>query len=94
MEDVKSRKLMRVPDGGFDRKLSDEELRELLDNYDYDPDYDYDSDPSSAYIFDRFGNPTRATLDAFYETEHGLTETVTLEELFAEFDEALKEGQE
>ena len=89
MEDVKTRKLMRVPDGGFDRKLSDDEIREILDNYDYDPDYDDENDPSSAYIFDRFGNPTRATLDAFYETEHGLTTHVTIEELFAEFDAIL-----
>ncbi len=34
-------------------------------------------------IFDKYGNPTPETLEAFYESEHGLTEPVTFEELIA-----------
>ena len=34
-------------------------------------------------IFDKYGNPTPETLEAFYESEHGLTEAVTFEELMA-----------
>ena len=44
---------------------------------------DYQPSP----IFDRYGNPTPETLEAMYETEHGLTETMTLEEFKAELDE-------
>ena len=35
-------------------------------------------------LFDKFGNPTPHLLQAFWEDEHGLTETITLEELRAE----------
>ena len=38
-------------------------------------------------VFDEYGNPTLETLQAFYESEHGLTERTTLEELQAWIDE-------
>ena len=39
-----------------------------------------------APIFDKYGNPTPETLQAFYEVEHGLTEETTLEDLQAWID--------
>ena len=48
-----------------------------------------DEDYKPVPIFDKYGNPTPETLQAFYEVEHGLTETVTLEEFMAELDEIL-----
>ena len=38
-------------------------------------------------LFDKFGNPTPETLEAFYEADHGLTEPITLEELKKWIDE-------
>lgn len=66
----------------FDHKLSDEEIRELIDNFDYEAyeaeafDDNYVPEP----VWDRFGNPTRDTIASKYEVEHGLTEVMTLEE--------------
>ena len=72
----------------FDRKLTDEEVRELIDNFDYEAwlaDYDEEGEPEP--VWDRFGNPTRDTIAAKYEAEHGIGERMTLEEFFAELDE-------
>ena len=38
-------------------------------------------------IFDKYGNPTPETLQAFYEVEHGLVDIMTLDEFKAELDE-------
>ena len=38
-------------------------------------------------IFDKYGNPTPETLQAFYEAEHGLVDIMTLDEFKAELDE-------
>lgn len=68
----------------FDRKLSDEEVRELIDNFDYEAysaaadAEDYEPGP----VWDRYGNPTVDTIAARYEVEHGLTETMTIDEFF------------
>ena len=72
----------------FDHKLSDEELAEVLANWDYDPSYYDDEDDCDvpAPVRDRFGNPTRETLDAMYETEHGLTEPTAVEDLLSWVD--------
>ena len=35
-------------------------------------------------LFDEYGNPTQATLDALNESEYGILEPVTIEELRAE----------
>ena len=43
-------------------------------------------DDKPAPIFDKYGNPTPETLQAFYEIENGLTEETTLEELQAWID--------
>ncbi|MBR0317376.1 MAG: hypothetical protein IJQ99_10975, partial [Synergistaceae bacterium] len=48
---------------------------------------DYYEDDKPAPIFDRYGNPTPETLQAFYEIENGLTEEMTLEEFNAQLDE-------
>ena len=72
----------------FDRKLTREEIEELIENYDYDPHYydDMDIDAPDP-MFDRFGNPTESTIRGEYEIRHGLLDgPYTLEELFAEFD--------
>ena len=69
----------------FDHKLTDEEIRALIDNYDYDPCGVYEDDNGA--IWDEFGNPTEATIRAKYETEHGLAERMTLDEFFAELDD-------
>ncbi len=31
-------------------------------------------------VYDRYGNPTRDTIAAMYEAEHGITEVMTLDE--------------
>ena len=74
----------------FDRKLTDEEVRDLIDNFDYEA---YEEETSSddylptPAVWDRFGNPTRDTIAARYEVEHGLLEgPMTIEEFFAELD--------
>ena len=67
----------------FDHKLTDSEVRELIDNFDYEAyeavasDDDYEPGP----VWDQFGNPTIDTIAAKYEVEHGLLEEpMTLDE--------------
>ncbi len=65
----------------FDRKLTHEEIEELLENFDYDTwlaEFDEDAEPEPNY--DRFGNPTKDTLAGMYEDRHGLGESMTLDE--------------
>ena len=70
----------------FDHKLTDEEVEELIENYDYDPVYDQDEDREPEPMFDKFGNPTRDTIASMYEMRHGLGHgPFTLDGLFAEF---------
>ena len=73
----------------FDRKLTDEEIEELIENYDYDPKYldpDYDDGGTELEpVYDKYGNPTEATIRAMYEDRHDLTEgPMTIDELFAD----------
>ena len=80
----------------FDRKLTDEEIEELIENYDYDPKYldpDYDDGGTELEpVWDRFGNPTEATIRAMYESRHDIvSEPMTLDELFAEWAEIYEE---
>ena len=75
------------------RKLTEEEIEELIENYDYDPKYldpDYDDDDSDEVepIWDRFGNPTESTIRAMYESRHGICEELTVEEAIAEIHAA------
>ena len=80
----------------FDHKLTDEEIEQLIENYDYDPD-NYPDD--GGRIWDEFGNPTEATICAWYESEHGITEGPFtpdefgdwLEEVCAEADAEMSE---
>ena len=75
----------------FDHKLTPEEIQELVDNYDYDPKYldpDYEDPDDDGILFDRFGNPTEATIRSWYEVQHGyLDGPYTLEEYDAMLDE-------
>ena len=83
----------------FDRKLSDEEIEALIENYDYDPKYldpDYDDGGTELEpVYDRFGNPTEALIRVLYENRHGLavySEPMTLDELFAEWRQIYEEA--
>ena len=76
----------------FDRKLTDEEIEELIENYDYDPKYldpDYDDGGTELEpVWDKFGNPTEATIRALYEERHDIgTGPMTLYEFDAWLDE-------
>ena len=74
----------------FDRKLTDEEIEQLIENYDYDPD-NYPDD--GGRIWDEFGNPTEATICARYEALHGITEgPFTPEEFSNWLDEVCAEA--
>lgn len=76
----------------FDHKLSDEEIRKLIDNFDYDAwleDYYNDEGTYPEPVWDKFGNPTRDTIAAKYESEHGIGESITFEEFCEELDEIL-----
>lgn len=44
--------------------------------------FDDDDIDTPAPIYDQCGNPTVETMDAFYESENGLCEETTLDELF------------
>ena len=73
------------------RKLTEAEIEKILADWEYDPDYDgeYDeyNEDGLPLISDEFGNPTYGMLEAMYETRHNLCEEVTLEELFAPYEE-------
>ena len=80
----------------FDRKLTDEEIEELIENYDYNPKYldpDYDDGGTELEpVWDRFGNPTEATIRARYEVRHGIVDgPMTLDELFADWAKIYEE---
>ena len=80
----------------FDRKLTDEEIDELVENYEYDPKYldpNYDGEDDGP-LFDKFGNPTETWIRMKYEDLHNLpvySEPMTLEEFFAELNELRNE---
>ncbi len=74
----------------FDHKLTDKEIEELIENYDYDPQYldpDYDDGRTELEpVCDKYGNPMEATIRAMYEERHDIvSEPMTLDELFAEW---------
>ena len=81
----------------FDHKLSDEEIEELIENYDYDPKYldpDYDDGGTELEpVYDRFGNPTEATIRALYEDRHDIGETLSWEEFCDELQELYDETE-
>ncbi|MBQ9389685.1 MAG: hypothetical protein IJU07_05875 [Synergistaceae bacterium] len=72
------------------RKLTEDEIEDLIENYDYDPSiYDndeYDDTTELDPIYDVYGNPTEATIRAMYESRHGIGEETTLDELLAWVD--------
>ena len=80
--------------GCSDDEEDDEEVRELIDNFDYEAyeeETSYD-DYVPAPVWDRFGNPTRDTIAAKYETEHDITEeTMTLDKFHDWLDEMIRE---
>ena len=73
----------------FDRKLTDEEIHELVENYDYTPDFEDDG-----VLWDKFGNPTESMIRWTYERNHGLdelSEPMTWEEFCDELQELYDE---
>ena len=81
----------------FTRKLTDDELGEIIDNWEYDPNrYDNDVEDYEPHPFyDEYGNPSVEHLDAIYEGQHGIgSEPMTLEELFAEWRQLYEETRE
>ncbi len=74
----------------FDRKLTDEEIRGLVENYDYTPYWDEDPDNDEGTeldpVYDRYGNPTESTIRAMYESLHGIGEETTLDDMLAWID--------
>ena len=80
----------------FDHKLTDEEIDELVENYEYDPKYldpDYDDD-DDGILWDKFGNPTESMIRMKYEDMHGLaqySEPMTLDEFGGWLDEVRAE---
>ena len=83
----------------FDHKLTDEEIHELIVNYDYDPKYldpNYD-DGDDGVLWDKFGNPTESMIRMKYEDLHGLaqySEPMTLDEFSDWLDEVRAEVEE
>ena len=79
------------------RKLTEEEIHDLVENYDYDPRYldpDYDDGRELEPIYDRFGNPTESTIRAMYEKQHGICVSegpMTLDEFRVWLDDVLSE---
>ena len=76
----------------FDRKLTDEEIEEVLEHWDYDPSYYDDEDDGDvpAPIWDKYGNPTHETLDAMYEARHGIGYVMTVDEAIEEIHAACR----
>ena len=77
------------------RKLTKEEIDELVRDFDYEgylADFDEDADPEPSY--DEYGNPSRDTLAWLYEREHGLTKGgfTTMEEFRNFLDEVREEA--
>ncbi|MBQ3403734.1 MAG: hypothetical protein IJG65_10260 [Synergistaceae bacterium] len=80
----------------FDHKLTDAEIEELIENYDYDPKYldpDYDDGGTELEpVWDRFGNPTEATIRALYEDRNDIgTGPMSMDEFDAWLDELREE---
>ena len=76
----------------FDRKLTDEEIHELVENYEYYPDFEDDG-----VLWDKFGNPTESMIRWKYEVNHGLdevSEPMTFEEFSDWLDEVRAEVEE
>ena len=74
-----------------DRRMT---MDELWERFEYYPDYEDDDPAYERAVWDRYGNPTYATLCARYEREHGLTEGgfTTMEEFRNFLDEVREEA--
>ena len=76
----------------FDHKLKEDEIHELVENYDYDPE-NYPDDGGK--IWDEFGKPTESTICAMYEDKHDIGEgPMTLDEFHAWLHEVLFEDDD
>ncbi len=96
MEAVKEKPVVRAwvkPD----RVLTDDEIEELIQTFDYES-YEKEAygndDYEPAPIYDRFGNPTRDTIAALYESRHDIGDDMTLEEFFDEMRQLYEETRE
>lgn len=70
-----------------DRKMT---MDELWARFTYDPDYEDEVLAHDSRIFDKYGNPTYGTLCAWYEDDEE-SETMTLEELYADWEKLFEE---
>lgn len=68
-------------------------MEELWAQFEYDPEYEEEVLSYDGAIYDRYGNPTYGTLCAMYEEEHDIGETMTLDELFAEWKQLYEETE-
>lgn len=75
----------------FDRKLTDEEIERLIEDYEYTPEYEDDG----GAIWDKYGNPTEATIRAMYEGRHDIgTDPMTFDEFSSLLDEWREEAND
>ncbi len=78
----------------FDRRLTDEEIEELVESYEYDPYYDQNEKREPEPMYDIYGNPTRDTIAAMYEIRHGIThDRMTLDEFHNWMTEMYEESE-
>ena len=88
MEAVSERKKQNYK---FDRKLTDEEIEELIENY----DYDLECEDDGGAIWDKFGNPTEASIRTMYEGRHNIgIGPMTLDEFDSLLDEWRREADD
>ena len=66
-------------------------MDELWSRFTYDPDYEDEVLAHDSRIFDKYGNPTYGTLCAWYEDENDIGETMTLDELYADWEKLFEE---
>lgn len=97
-EGVKVMEVMtrKKQDYHFTRKLTDEEIEQLIGDYDYDMKYldpDYVDENDDGALWDKFGNPTESMIRAKYEERNGIgrDESMTLGEFRAWLDEMIPE---
>ncbi len=78
----------------FGRRLTDKEIEELVESYEYDPYYDQNEEREPEPMYDIYGNPTRDTIAAMYEMRHGIThDRMTLDEFHNWMTEMYEESE-
>ncbi len=80
-----------------DHKLSEWEIEDILEHWDYDPEHAEEYEECNAdgttLIDDEFGNPSYGSFEAMYEERNGLLAGPFMpDELFAEFNKWREEA--